>query len=85
MPAEILVDQRPSISFSSIPGLLEHHAKRSSDALAILAPGRAPLSYGQLYKYIEKVGRTRRAMGIPRDVSAGLEEIFQTPVIEFYR
>jgi hypothetical protein len=63
MPAEILVDQRPSISFSSISGLLEHHAKRNSDALAILAPGRATLSYGQLYKYIEEVGRTLRAMG----------------------
>jgi hypothetical protein len=43
MPAEILVEQRLSISFSSIPDLLEHHAKRSPEAPAILAPGRALL------------------------------------------
>jgi acyl-CoA synthetase (AMP-forming)/AMP-acid ligase II len=66
MPAESLADPRPSISFSSIPGLLEHHAQRSPDALAILAPGRAPLTYGRLYQHIEDVGRTLRAMGIGR-------------------
>jgi acyl-CoA synthetase (AMP-forming)/AMP-acid ligase II len=66
MPAEIIADPRPSILFSSIPGLLEHHARRSPDALAILAPGRAPLTYGQLYQHIEDVGRTLRTMGIGR-------------------
>jgi acyl-CoA synthetase (AMP-forming)/AMP-acid ligase II len=66
MPAEILVDQRPSISFSSIPDLLDYHAKRSPEAQAILAPGRAPLSYGRLYQHIEEVGRTLRAMEIGR-------------------
>jgi acyl-CoA synthetase (AMP-forming)/AMP-acid ligase II len=66
MPAETLADPRHTISFSSIPGLLEHHAQRSPHALAILAPGRAPLTYGRLYQHIEEVGRTLRAMGIGR-------------------
>jgi acyl-CoA synthetase (AMP-forming)/AMP-acid ligase II len=66
MTDEILADLRHTISFSSIPGLLEHHAQRSPDALAILAPGRAPLTYGRLYQHIEDVGRTLRAMGIGR-------------------
>ena len=66
MPAEIILDQRPAISFSSIPDLLEHHAKRRPDAPAILAPGRAPLRYGRLYQHIEEVGRTLRTMGIGR-------------------
>src|SRR5215510_1103564 len=66
MPAEILVDPRRSISFSSIPRVLEHHAKRIPDAPAILAPGRAPLTYGRLYQHIDEVGRLLRAMGIGR-------------------
>jgi len=51
MPAKILADPRRAISISSIPGLLEHHAKRNPDALAILAPGRAPLTYGLLNQH----------------------------------
>src|SRR5262245_22399955 len=66
MTDEILADPRSSIAFSFIPGLLEHHARRSPDALAILAPGRVPLSYGRLYQHIEDLGRTLRAMGIGR-------------------
>src|SRR5689334_5119322 len=66
MPAEILADPRRSISFSSIPDFLEHHAKHSPDAPAILAPGRAALSYGRLYQHLEEVGRSLRAMGIGR-------------------
>ena len=66
MTDEVFADPRHTISFSSIPGLLEHHAQRSPDALAILAPGRAPLSYGRLYQHIEDVGRLLRAMGIGR-------------------
>ena len=66
MPTEILVDPRRSISFSSIPRVLEHHAKRIPDAPAILAPGRAPLTYGRLYQHIDEMGRTLRAIGIGR-------------------
>jgi acyl-CoA synthetase (AMP-forming)/AMP-acid ligase II len=61
MPAEILVDPRRAMSISSIPGLLEHHAKRNPDALAILAPGRTPLTYGLLNHHLDQVGRTLRA------------------------
>ena len=61
MPAE-----HPSVPFSCLPQLLEYHAKRLSDAPAILAPGRAPLSYGRLYQQIEEIGCALRAMGIGR-------------------
>ncbi len=66
MPAERSVDPRPSVPFSCLPHLLEHQAKRIPDAPAILAPGRAPLTYGRLYQHIDKMGRTLRAMGIGR-------------------
>ena len=66
MPAERSTDPRPSVPFSCLPHLLEHQAKRIPDAPAILAPGRAPLTYGRLYQHIDKMGRTLRAMGIGR-------------------
>ena len=66
MPAEHSTDPRPSVPFSCLPHLLEHQAKRIPDAPAILAPGRAPLTYGRLYQHIDKMGRTLRAMGIGR-------------------
>ena len=46
--------------------MLEHQAGRIPDAPAILAPGRAPLSYGRLYRHIDGMGRTLRAMGVDR-------------------
>ena len=55
-----------SIPFSSLPHLLEHHAKRIPDAPVILAPGRRPLTYNRLYHHVENTGRTLRAMGIGR-------------------
>jgi acyl-CoA synthetase (AMP-forming)/AMP-acid ligase II len=55
-----------SIPFSTLPHLLEHQAGRIPDAPAILAPGRAPLSYGRLYRHIDGMGRTLRTMGIGR-------------------
>jgi acyl-CoA synthetase (AMP-forming)/AMP-acid ligase II len=61
MPAE-----HPSVPFLCLPQLLEYHAQRLSDAPAILAPGRAPLSYGRLYRQIEEIGCALRAMGIGR-------------------
>ena len=65
MPAEHSVEPRP-LPFSSLPHLLEHQAKRIPDAPAILAPGRAALTYGLLYEHINKMGRALRAMGIGR-------------------
>jgi acyl-CoA synthetase (AMP-forming)/AMP-acid ligase II len=66
MPADIFVAPRRTISFSSIPRVLGHHAQRIPDAPAILAPGRAPLTYGRLYQHIDQVGRTLRALGVGR-------------------
>jgi acyl-CoA synthetase (AMP-forming)/AMP-acid ligase II len=56
--------QRLSGRFLCVSQLLEHQAKRIPDAPAILAPGRAPLTYGRLYQHIDRMGRTLRAMGI---------------------
>jgi acyl-CoA synthetase (AMP-forming)/AMP-acid ligase II len=66
MAAEHIADSSPSIPFLCLPQLLEYHAKRLPDAPAILAPGRAPLSYGRLYRQIEEMGCALRAMGIGR-------------------
>ena len=67
MPAAHFIDPRPYVPFSSLTHLLEHQAKRTPDALAILAPGRAPLSYGRLFQHVVQTARTLRAMGIGRD------------------
>jgi acyl-CoA synthetase (AMP-forming)/AMP-acid ligase II len=64
MPAERSKHPRPSVPFSSVAHLLEHQATHIPDAPAILAPGRAPLTYGRLYQHIDKMGRTLRDMGI---------------------
>ena len=66
MLADTLAEPRHTISFSSIPGLLENHARRSPDALAIHAAERTPLIYVQLYRHIGEVGGALRAMGIGR-------------------
>ena len=44
------------VPFLCLPDLLEHQARRIPDAPAILAPGRAPLSFGRLYQHIEDDG-----------------------------
>ena len=59
-------EPKPSVPFISLPHILKHHAERTPDALAILAPGRAPLTYGRLYEHVDKVGNTLRAMGLCR-------------------
>jgi acyl-CoA synthetase (AMP-forming)/AMP-acid ligase II len=64
MPNERFVDKRPAVRFSALPQILEYQANRIPDAPAILAPGRAPLTYGRLYQHIDKTTRTLRAMGI---------------------
>ncbi len=67
MPAAQFFDSTSSVPLSSLPHLLQHHAKRTPDAPVILAPGRAPLSYGRLYRHIGEVGHALRANGISRD------------------
>jgi acyl-CoA synthetase (AMP-forming)/AMP-acid ligase II len=66
MPAEHSPDPRPSVPFSCLQHVLQHQANRAPDAPAILAPGRASLSYGHLYQHIDLMGRTLRALGIGR-------------------
>src|SRR5262245_30149104 len=60
------VDSTPHVPFSCLPHLLDHQAQHIPDAPAILAPGRAPLTYGRLYHHVDEMGRTLRAMGIGR-------------------
>ena len=59
MPNERSFDPRPSVPFLCLPHLLE----RIPDAPAILAPGRAPLTYGRLYQHIEEMERRLRCNG----------------------
>jgi acyl-CoA synthetase (AMP-forming)/AMP-acid ligase II len=64
--SEHSADSGPQVPFLCLPQLLEHQSKRIPEARAILAPGRAPLTYGRLYQHIDETGRTLRAMGIGR-------------------
>src|SRR3954453_17004529 len=66
MPGARSEDRKRSIPFSSLPSLLQSHAKRIPDRPAILASGHAPLTYGRLYQHIETTGVALRAMGIGR-------------------
>ena len=66
MPGGRSEDRKRSVPFSCLPLLLQYHAKRIPDRPAILAPGRAPLTYGRLDQHIETMGRALRAMGIGR-------------------
>src|ERR1700731_1727150 len=66
MPAGGSMDSTPRVSFSCLPYLLDYYARRIPDSPAILAPGRAPLSYGHLYRHVNDIGRALRAMGIGR-------------------
>ena len=66
MPGDHSVELKPSIPFSCIPHFLEHHAKCTPDAPAILAPGRQPLTYGRLYQHIVETEHSLRATGIAR-------------------
>jgi acyl-CoA synthetase (AMP-forming)/AMP-acid ligase II/acyl carrier protein len=56
----------PPIPFSCLPHILEHQAHRIAQAPAILAPGRAPLTFGCLYQHVGETQQRLRAMGIGR-------------------
>jgi len=66
MPAESSFDPTPSVPFLCLPHLLKHQAGRIPDAPAILAPGRAPLTYGRLYQHVDEMEETLRGMGVGR-------------------
>src|SRR5215471_3689899 len=54
------------VPFLCLPHLLEHQNQRIPNAPAIMAAGRAPLSYGRLYQHVQEMGRTLRGMRIGR-------------------
>jgi acyl-CoA synthetase (AMP-forming)/AMP-acid ligase II len=62
MPSEPFVQER----FSTLVRMLEGQAERIPDEPAILAPGRATLTYGRLHQHVRQMGRTLRSMGIGR-------------------
>ena len=64
MPTESSFNPSPSVPFLCVPHLLKHQAGRIPDAPAILAPGRAPLTYGRLYQHVDEMEGTLRGMGI---------------------
>ncbi len=66
MPARRFMDSIGNVPFLCLPHLLEYQSKHIPYAPAILAPGRAPLTYGRLYQHIDEMGRTLRSMGIGR-------------------
>jgi non-ribosomal peptide synthetase component F len=47
--------------------LLETQAQRRPDAVAFVAPGRRPLTYGRLRTHVAEVDKTLRALGIGRN------------------
>ncbi len=57
---------QPSDQPQTIPALVEAQARRTPDAIAMLAPGRKPLSYRLLYQHIEQTVATLNQLGIGR-------------------
>src|SRR6266498_1496357 len=66
MPNERSLNPKVSVPFSCLPHVLAHQAKCIPDAPAVLAPERAPLTYGRLYQHVDNIGRKLRATGIGR-------------------
>jgi len=55
-----------------IPHLLEDWAARTPDAPALVAPGRAPLTYGRLRRHIDDVVQMLHVHGIMGPVLVSL-------------
>jgi acyl-CoA synthetase (AMP-forming)/AMP-acid ligase II len=53
--------------YACLPHLLQGQAAHTPNALAILAPGRAPLTYGRLHRHMHDVVRVLRALGLGRN------------------
>src|SRR4029450_5971493 len=49
-----------------IPQMLADHAAHNPDALALLAPGRPPLTYSRLHQHIHDVRQMLQAIGLGR-------------------
>ena len=59
-------DPTDARSVATVPGLLAASAERAPDALALLAPGSAPLTYRRLREQVEETARTLAALGLGR-------------------
>jgi acyl-CoA synthetase (AMP-forming)/AMP-acid ligase II len=53
--------------FTSIPEALTAWAAETPRAIALLAPGRDPLTYGELHQAVERLAAALRARGLARD------------------
>jgi acyl-CoA synthetase (AMP-forming)/AMP-acid ligase II/thioesterase domain-containing protein/acyl carrier protein len=59
--------QEPRPQYLGIHHLLKAQAERISEAIAIAAPGRTPLTYGGLFAHVEDVIKTLNSMGVGRN------------------
>jgi acyl-CoA synthetase (AMP-forming)/AMP-acid ligase II len=66
-PARVSADLAGTAQTRGIRHLLEAQAERAPDAVAIAAPGRAPLTYGRLDRQVREVVQALRASGLRRD------------------
>jgi acyl-CoA synthetase (AMP-forming)/AMP-acid ligase II/thioesterase domain-containing protein len=55
------------LSAASVYGIIDAHAKSSPDAIAVAAPGRPPLTYGDLQQHINAVVDKLNSLGIGRN------------------
>ena len=56
-----------SPAFSCLEDILAHHGRTRPDRHAILAPGRAPITYGAMWAYAKDTVRTLRSVGVGRN------------------
>lgn len=61
-----MTDSLASLTENSLRGQIAAQCRRNADAIALLAPGRRALNYGQLAAQIDYVGGTIRTLGIQR-------------------
>ena len=67
---QVAVGQQPTLFMTSplcIHDLIEVHGKQTPEAVAIVAPGRMPLTYGRLRCHIGNVVTQLHAMGVGRN------------------
>ena len=48
----------------TLSALLREHAERQPHAIAILAPGRPPLTYGDLWRQVQRIANTLQSRGV---------------------
>jgi acyl-CoA synthetase (AMP-forming)/AMP-acid ligase II/acyl carrier protein len=62
----LVKDTAERYPFGAIADLLSHHGRISPDGTAILAPGRHPMTHGELWRQACEVVRALRSLGIGR-------------------